>query len=202
MKMKLLSCLALFCACHVHAYDQVQNQVTDKATGAVFPAQVSFDYQGKTYELEATGVSTRKKLVFKVYSVAHYLQKGAAAGKDRLQEILSDANAKQLTIKWMRDVPAAKVQEGYEESFRNAIPEPAYSRLQTVIKTYIAFFGHDVTKGEETVIRWVPGGTVEVLVNGEKVGTVANAEFAKGLWNVWFGNKSVVNRDSLISLMQ
>lgn len=198
MKMKLFSCLALFCACHLHA----DNEVKDSATGAVFPAEVSFDYQGKTYELEATGVSTRKKLVFKVYSVAHYLQKGAAKGKDRLQEIMSDANAKQLTIKWTRDVPAAKVQEGYEESLRNSIPEPAYSKLQTVIKTYIAFFNHDVTKGEENVIRWIPGGNIEVLINGEKVGTVSNLEFAKGLWDVWFGNKSVVNRDNLISLMQ
>jgi hypothetical protein len=198
MKFMLFSCLALFCAFNLHA----ENEVSDKATGEVFPAEISFDYQGKDYQLEATGVSTRKKFIFKVYSVAHYLQKGAATGNDKLQEIMSGANAKQLTLKWVRAAPAAKVQEGYEESFKTAIPDPAYTQLQSAIKTYVAFFNQDVEKGDEHVIRWIPGGIIEVLIKGKTVGTITDPEFAKGLWNIWFGPKSVVNRDSLISLMK
>jgi len=198
MKFILFSCLAIFCAFNLNA----ENEVIDKATGEAFPAEITFDYQGKNYQLDSTGVSTRKKLFIKVYSVAHYLQKGAAAGKDKLQEIMSDSNAKQLTIKWVRGVPADKVQEGYEESFKTAIPEPAYTQLQSAIKTYIAFFNKDVEKGDEHVIRWIPGGVIEVQIKGKTAGTVTNPEFAKGLWNIWFGAKSVVNRDNLMSLMK
>lgn len=198
MKSILFNCLALFCAFTLYA----ENEVSDKATGAVFPAEISFDYEGKNYQLEATGVSTRKKLIVKVYSVAHYLQKGVVAGKDKLQEIMNDANAKQLTIKWVRDVPASKVQEGYEESLKTAIPVPAYTQLQTPIKSYVSFFNQDVSKGDEHVIRWIPGGIIEVQIKGKTVGTITNPEFAKGLWNIWFGPKSVVNRDGLISLMK
>jgi hypothetical protein len=195
MKFHLLSCLAVFFALNLHA----ANEITDKATGEVFPLEVTFNYQGTDYQLNATGVATRKKLIIKVYSVVHYLQKQVFASKNRLQEIMSDANAKQLTIKWVREVPVAKVQEGYEDSFKTAIPEPAYSQLQSAIKTYIAYFNKDVVKGDEHVIRWIPGGIIEVQINGKTVGTINNSEFAKGLWNIWFGEKSVVNRDNLMS---
>lgn len=195
MKLTLLSCLAVFFAFNLHA----QNEITDKATGESFPASVSFESQGKNYQLDATGVSTRKKLVFKVYSVAHYLQKDAANGKDLLQAIMDDANAKQLTIKWVRDVPAEKVREGYEESFKTAISEPAHAKLQNEIKTYLGFFNQNVKKGDVHVIRWIPGGIIEVQIDGKTVGTIINPEFAKGVWDIWFGAKSVVNRDQLLS---
>lgn len=198
MKYIALSCFALFFACSAHA----ENGVTDKSTGESFPSAVSFNADGKDYQLDATGVSTRKKLIIKIYSVAHYLQKGVAKDKDKLQEILSDANAKQLSIKWVRAVPADKVQEGYNESFKTAIPDPAYTQVQTAIKTYLAYFNQDVQKGDEHVIRWIPGGNIEVQINGKTVGTItAGPEFAKGLWDIWFGQKSVVNRDALMSLM-
>ncbi len=201
MKFLLLSGLILFSNVQAaQGTDAVAQEITDSATGIAFPSEVSFDYEGKNFQLEATGVSTRKKLIIKVYSVAHYLQKKPEGNQDRLQQILTDANAKQLTIKWVREVPVEKVQEGYEESLKSAIPEPAYTQLQAAIKTYIAFFNQGINKGDEHVIRWIPGGVIEVQINGKTVGTIKNAEFAKGLWNVWFGTKSVVNRDNLMSL--
>lgn len=197
MMFKLLSSLLLFCAINLHA----ETSITDKDTGVTFPAEISFNYQGKDYQLQATGTSVRKKLVFKVYSVAHYLQKGVTSGGDKLQTIMSDANAKQLTIKWLRDVDGAKIQEGYEDSFKNAIGGSVGPELQSAIKTYIGLFSQGVVKGNEHVIRWIPGGIIEVLINGKSVGTITNPEFAKGLWSIWFGSKSVVNRDNLMSLM-
>lgn len=197
MMFKLLSCFVLFCAFNLHA----ETSITDKETGTMFPSEVSFNYKGKDYQLQATGTTVRKKLFFKVYSVAHYLQKGAANGGDKLQAIMNDANAKQLTIKWLRDVDGAKIQEGYEESFKNAIGGQTNPELQSAIKSYIGLFHQGVQKGNEHVIRWIPGGIIEVLINGKTVGTITNPEFAKDLWSIWFGSKSVVNRDNLISLM-
>ena len=194
MKSKILSCFALFCAMTLHA------DVTDEATGISFPSEVSFDYEGKTYDLDITGVSTRKKLILKVYSVAHYLQKNAK-GEDRIEKILSDVNAKQLTIKWARNVPLDKIHAGYDESFKNAISNPT-AEQQKNIDTFVSFFNQEANKGDTHVIRWIPGGIVEVEINGNKAGSITNIEFAKNLWNIWFGSKSVVNKDKLISDMK
>lgn len=191
MKSMILSCLALFCAFTLHA------DVTDETTGISFPSEVSFDYEGKTYDLDITGVSTRKKLIIKVYSVAHYLQKDAN-GEDKIEKILSDENAKQLTIKWARNVPLEKIQSGYHESFKNAIQHPN-AKQQENIDTFVAFFTQEANKGDEHVIRWIPKGIIELEINGNKAGTITDPEFAKGLWNIWFGTKSVVNKDKLMS---
>ena len=59
-----------------------------------------------------------------------------------------------------------------------------------------------LTKGDETVLRWIPGGVVEVWQNGTQKGMVKNSELAKGLWSIWFGENSIVNRNNLVSLIK
>ena len=71
--------------------------------------------------MQATGVATRKKFFVKVYSVASYLQDGANPGGDVVQAIMQDQKAKQLTLKWVHEASPEKVQDGYRESFRNAV---------------------------------------------------------------------------------
>lgn len=133
----------------------------------------------------------------KVYSVASYLQEGATKGEDKFQPFTSDEFAKQLTLKWVHEASVDKVQEGYQESFRNSLSQSDYSKLQNEITQYIQFFNQPVQKGDEQIIRWFPGGYVEVLINGKSVGSITNKDFAKALWSVWFGNKSVVDRNNL-----
>lgn len=180
-----------------------QGEIEDKSTGITFPREVTFDYAGKEYNLTATGVSTRKKFFITVYSVAHYLQEGAEkSAVDKISAIMNPDNAKQLTIKWVRNIPVDKVQDGYHDSFRGAVPAEELYKMQNEISQFIGYFNKEVQKGDEHVIRWIPGNHVEVYINGTKVGMITNEAFAKGLWNIWFGNKSVVNRDHLISMMK
>lgn len=182
---------------------QAQNEISDKSTGVLFPSQVTFDYNGKQYVLDATGVSTRKKFFINVYSVAHYLQKGNGSSEtDKINQIMQDGKAKQLTIKWVHNVEADKIQSGYHESFQNALAGSNDAQLQNQIDQYIAFFNQDAKKGDEHILRWIPGGIIEVIINGNKAGTITNKDFARLLWSIWFGQKSVVNRDNLVSLMK
>lgn len=192
--------MAICCFCTILA--QVWGDVKDNTTGDVFPSEVSIDHDGKTYHLDATGVATRKKFFVVVYSVAHYLQRDAKTGEDKFQQILQDDAAKQLTIKWARNIPADKVQEGFMESFKKSLSPAELSKLQNNISQFVGFFNHEVNKGSETVIRWLPGGFVEVDVNGKLVGSFTNPEFAKGLWNIWFSQKGAVDRNQLTSLMK
>lgn len=200
MKTYVLCALALTATLFAGS-SHAANDITDKATGISFPEHVTFISNEKEYQLQATGVATRKKMVIKVYSVAHYLQDGVKAGEDKIGTILNDDYAKQLTLKWAREVPADKIQETFKESLKNSIAPSSSGSIQEDINKFISFFGQDAKKGEELILRWIPGGTIEVVINGEEAGTISNVEFAKGLWNIWFGPHSVVNSNNLISLM-
>lgn len=179
-----------------------EGEIKDSQTGETFPSTVSFEHDGKTIELQATGVSTRKKLMFKVYSVASYLEGGLSKdAANRVQTMLDSDKPKQLTLKWVRGVEAPKLVEGYRESFKIAA-EDQEAALSKEINQYISFFNHEVTKGEEQVIRELPGGVVEVYINGKKAGSIQSAAFAKVLWKIWFGKKAVVNSEQLVSIVK
>lgn len=202
MKSSILKFFTLFLS-FISLSLSAEDKIKDPLTGETFPLVVSFEHEGTQFHLQATGVSTRKKFFVKVYSVASYLQDGAdTTGGDKFDLILQENKAKQLTLKWTHNASAKKVQEGYIESFKNTLSENDYNQLQGDIKKYIQFFNLDVQKGDEHILRWLPGGYIEVLINGHKAGTLTNPIFAKGLWSIWFGAKSVVNRNNLTSLMK
>lgn len=189
--------VGLFCLAFLqtHAQEETQTAVLSQD----FPKEISFSENNHEYHLSLTGVSLRKKLIVKVYYVASYLQSDAPQGGDILNEIMQDGLAKQLTLKWVHDVDKNRVVNGYRESFENALSETEKNQLQSELNQYLSFFQNDVKKGDVHVLRWLPGGFVEVIINDQKVGSVTNVNFAKGLWSIWFGPKSVVNRDQLIS---
>lgn len=110
--------MILFCFFSFTAYAE---DIRDSATGETFPREISFQHNGNDYHLHCTGVATRKKFFVKVYSVANYLQDGATStSADAFQHMLEDDNAKQLTLKFVRDVGADKIVEGYQDSFKRS----------------------------------------------------------------------------------
>lgn len=186
----------------VMGFVHAKEMINDSATGEVFPQKVEFEHDGKTYQLDCTGVTTRKKFFIKVYSIASYMQQGTvSSGSDKFQAFLQDNNAKQLTLKFVRDVDAARITDAFREHFQHVLTDAEQAKLKSEIDTFIHFFDHNVSKGEQQVLRWLPGGYVEVIINGNKVGSITNKDFAKGLWSIWFGPKSVVDRNSLVSLI-
>lgn len=192
--------LSVFFISFIHSGSSAQDTIKDSSTGQVFSKEVTFNFQGQEYRLEATGVATRKKFIVKVYSVAHYIQDPSSTTIN--EDVINDAKAKQLTLKWVRNVSAKRVQDGYRDSLQKAISSSDYSRLSSEVDQYISFFNQGARKGDEHVIRWLPGGNIEVYINGSKVGNITNTDFARGLWNVWLGQRSVVKRNDLISLFR
>ncbi|MCB1149123.1 MAG: chalcone isomerase family protein [Chlamydiia bacterium] len=173
-------------------------EVVDKSTGASFPSTVNFSSGGTDYALNATGVATRKKFIVKVYSIASYLQSdGKSAG-----DIMNPSFAKQLTLKWQRDVDGARVKDGYLESMKASMSGEQFAKVKPQVDQFLALFDNGAKEGDEHVYRWIPGGKVEVLINGSQVGTVEGEEFASGLWAIWFGPKSVVNKADLTSMLK
>ncbi len=168
-----------------------------------FPAQVSFEHAGTKYQLEKTGEATRKKFFVKVYYVASYLENGVVTNKaNAFDQILTDNKAKQLTLKFVHEASASKIHEAYEDSFKKEISGEEYAAMRKDIDTYMGFFNADVNVGDEQVIRWLPGGYIEVIINGKSAGNITNPAFAKALFSIWFGPNSIVKREDLVALIK
>lgn len=192
--MKIIkSILAIAMACSF----SLAADITDSSTGVSFPSEVQFTEDGKDYTLDATGVATRKKFFVKVYSVASYIQKGDQ--KPTLGTIMQGDNAKQLTLTFVRDVSADKARDGYQSSFKDSLSPEEYQKLQGDIDTFLGFINQNISKGDEVILRWTPGGNITMIQNGKTVGDIKSEAFAKALWSLWFGDKSIVNRNDLIS---
>ncbi len=181
------------------SFSYAQQTIKDRATGKSFPSTVNVMYDGKDQDLTATGVSTRKKFFVKVYSVAHYMQDPQGRGNTAFNYILNSDKTKELSFIWVRDVSSKKLKDGYKESFNSAMGR---GKSQSEINQFLNFFKNPVRNGDKHVFIWYPDNTIEVLINNESAGTIKNEAFAKGLWSIWFGKKSVVNRNDLVSRMR
>lgn len=190
--------LALFTVMSVAGFAK---EIKDESTGLTFPEKVTIEKDGKTYQLSNTGVATRRKLIVKVYSIASYLQDGAYKGGDKLEALQGDASAKQLIIKFNHDVSADKLRNSFLDAFKNNLSPADYASLQPTIDKTLGVFT-DVKPGDEMVISALPGGYVEVKLNGKQLTSDTNAAFAKALWATWVGPNSVIKRENLVSNLQ
>lgn len=156
------------------------------------PEQVAFHEDGKDYVLSLTGTAVRKKLIFKIYNVAHYMEKNTDKSA-----ILADGPAKQLVIRYSRNISGDLIRADLLSDFRlNATPTE-YQEIQPLTEKLLAFFSKSVLKNDELIIRWLPGGQIKVYFNAEKKGVVTNTTFARVLWSIWFGPHAAVNPSGL-----
>lgn len=174
--------------------------IVDKATGKTFPLHVSYNLGGKEWNLSATGVSTRTKFFVKVYSVAHYLQDGVNVNKSSVfNQIFNDSFAKQLTLIWGRDVDAKTIRNGYLETLKQVFSQGQLQTFQPQIDEFLGFYSENAKVNDKHVLRWAPGGILQVEINGVLKGEITNADFAPAVWGIWLSPKSVVNRNQLVS---
>ncbi|MDP1834296.1 MAG: chalcone isomerase family protein [Chlamydiales bacterium] len=183
-------------------FAEAPSTIKDSVTGVTFPRQVSFAFGGQDINLQLTGLATRKEGAENLYSVAHYMKAADdVAAYDPVGSILDDSRAKQLTLKWVKTLPTGTVQKNFKVAFDKDLTADDQKKLQPEISQFLSFFDHDVKNGDEYVIRWLPGGFIMAYINNVYIGVIENDAFAKAVWEIWFGKNSVVDRDSLITLM-
>ncbi len=177
--------------------DQVEEPVTKKH----FPRTVEFEYNGMNYELQLTGVAARKKVLFKVYGIAHYM--GVADFEDvykALNTALSDSYAKQITLDFARDVDAGSIQNAYRSGFEKNASDEEKEVIAPFVDLFLAGFSKDVKENDQCILRWLPDGIVLAVINGEVRDPIENVTFAKVLWRIWLGEKSIVDRKKLVEM--
>lgn len=198
--MKRLTLLLLLCACCLPV--RSQQMVTEPSTEKQFPSEVSFKQGDASYALTCTGMAVRKKAIFRVYGMVHYMQNPVKSTKEEaFAAILTDGKAKQITMEFVRDVDAPKIRETYLDSFKANAPGDQFAKIEPFVTKYVGYFTKDVKENDQFIIRWLPGGTIVAVIQGEEKPAIMDQLFAKTLWSIWFGEDSIVNRDKLVQLI-
>ncbi len=177
-----------------------QEMVTEPSTGKQFPAVLKFSAGGKEYTVQLTGVAVRKKLIFKVYGMAHYMENPPDATKAGvIKDVLTDGQAKQITMVFVRDVDPASIQNAYRDGFKENASKEELQGIQGLIDTFVGNFTAGVKENDVFILRWLPGGTIIPVIKGEEKQPITNPVFSKVLWTIWFGDESIVDPDDLVA---
>lgn len=175
--------------------------LVESTTGVSFPTQVTIENEGTSYDLSVTGLAIRRKLVFEVYCMAHYLESGPPGLQaDVLRTILSDAKAKQITMEFARDLRADQIRDGLTESYTRAARADELRDTRPLLQRFLRAIYKDVSKHERFIVRWLPGGKLQGLYGSQVVVEVASPTFARVFWSIWFGDHPIVDRPALIRI--
>lgn len=139
--------------------------------------------EGKTLKLNGAGL--RKKLLFKVYVAALYVETPSKDGA----AVISSSEIKRMRLSILRSLKGSQVSEAISEGFeRNS--KDQMPRLQDRLKKLGAMIP-DVKEGDEIAFTAVPDKGVQVTVRGTDRGTIEGRDFADALFSVWLGPNPV-----------
>lgn len=179
-----------------------QETIEESSTGKVFPREISFSYNDVDYTLAATGTAVRKKFVFKVYGMVHYMENPSTGNKEEIfNAVLSNNSAKQLTLDFARDVGEDKIKDAFQDGFNKNATKEELQDIRQLVNEFLGYFTSEVKKNEQYVFRWLPDGTLISIVQGEEQPAIQSETFSRVLWTIWLGENSIVKRDDLIRLL-
>lgn len=152
-----------------------------EVAGVKVPDAVTVD--GKTLKLNGAGL--RKKMLFKVYVAALYLE---TSSKDAAA-VLSSSEVKSMRLHVLRSLKGSQVSEaigeGFERNSKEQLPKlnARLEKLRQMIP--------DVAEGDEIVFSWLPDRGTSVSVRGTDRGSIEGRDFADALFAVWLGPNPV-----------
>ena len=125
---------------------------------------------------------------------------GHATVDDALLAALSGKYAMQITMDFVRDIDAEKIQKAYREGFEKHASEPEWAEIEPLVERFVGYFDHEVKKYDQYVLRSLPGGVILATIRGIEGGPIENATFARVLWRIWLAKGSVVDRKDLVRM--
>ena len=157
--------------------------VAEPRTGVRFPEKI-----GET-SLLGVGLRTKSFLKVKVYAIGLYIADSALAGplKDKTgpslyRELVWGDFPKEIHLRLVRDVSASQMQE----AIRDALEKADKARTDQ----FVSYFS-DIKTGEEYVLRWATGGTLETIAKGVPKPPIADKGFAAAVFGIWLGDEPV-----------
>lgn len=175
--------------------------------GPAFPGAMSVTDSGATHRLALTGEAARVFLVFTVYEMAHYqeldqeldergqvLRQTLAPG-----DVVTDGPAKAIAIRFTRNLSRDRIRTEFEKTIRRNARSEWLDRAAPTIDAFLGAIDRDARADDQVVYYWLEGGHVIAEFNGEQFFDVADADFAKLIWSIWFGENPVCDSEALLS---
>jgi hypothetical protein len=147
-------------------------------SGVKLPDQVTL--QGKTLKLNGAGLRQATILKFNVYAAGLYLENPSKDG----ETIANSDQPKSIEIVFLRDVSAKQMADAFQEGFdKNCLTDcatlkPDIAKLQGLMK--------DMKKGETMAYHFLTDG-VDVMIRGQKAGSIGDKAFSHQLIRCWIG---------------
>jgi hypothetical protein len=154
---------------------------------------VSLAAKDGSSSLLGIGVRTRTMLKVKVYAIGLYVDdaalagplaahKGKTASPEFYRDLVWGDFPKHVVLKLVRDVSTSQIQGAFREALGSA--------NKARVDQFASYFG-DTKIGQEYVIRWAPGGTLETTVAGVAKPPIADKDFAAAVFGIWLGDKPI-----------
>jgi hypothetical protein len=147
-------------------------------SGIKLPDQVTVE--GKTLKLNGAGLRQATILKFNVYAAGLYLENSSRDG----EAIANSDQPKSIEMVFMREVSAKQMAEAFQEGFeKNCVADcaklkPDIGKLQGLMK--------DMKKGDAMAFHFLPD-KVEVMIRGQKAGSIGDKGFSQQLIRCWIG---------------
>lgn len=164
----------------VIGYSYAENVST---TDASFPETIHAG--GKALKLN--GVGERKFLWHTVISAGLYLEHPT----NDAGNVIESEQVKCLYNQFLMDkIPARWVRKGVKRLFKTTNPSELYLKHKAEIEQFALWYDSDVTRGETSIITYVPGVGLTLRYRGQVKGTISGREFAQMYFRCGFGNNA------------
>ena len=162
---------------------------TDPFSGFAFPCRVTVTpVDGSEHRLRATGSGGRKKLVFKIYGAALYVDETAYLGSDPLKALTSQDVARRIVFRFKRNASHERLHEVFHEAIDkvwNGRPGP---EVELDIQRLLGYFEGGIRKGETIEFTYLPEKGLYTSVAGVPKPLIANSLLGRRIWEVWLGD--------------
>ena len=136
---------------------------------------------GATLDLRCVGLM-RWMYVIKAYVAGLYVGQEVDP-----QGVLADV-PKRLELNYFHPIPAHDFVKVTNVTIAANTDATTLARLQPQIEALNALY-RDVEPGDRYAITYVPGRGTELALNGDALGTIPGAEFARAMFAIWLGAK-------------
>lgn len=89
------------------------------------------------------------------------------------------------------DLPAASLRAAFEEGLGSLRVDGRPPELRERVSAFLSLLSRDLHRGDQIELATSAGGTVEVTIAGERKEAATDARLARGLWQIWLGEKPI-----------
>lgn len=163
--------------------------VVEEKSGKEYPDEITIGEGPAALKMKATGVGLREKTFMKVdvYTIVSYMSGELDFEGDKGLGLVNADAPKRLRMDLRRGFSREKLINSFKDVIEKNFDDMAPFAAE--METFFGYFTRDAEENDVLIFTYLPGVGLTTNLNGEDKGVIANFEFTRALWTVWFGRK-------------